>query len=304
MSPDKAAVRDYLIGLQARITSTVEAVDGGARFHADAWQRPGGGGGESRVLREGHLLEQGGVGYSHVSGEDLPPSATQARPELAGARFEAMGVSLVFHPLNPYVPTTHMNVRFFIAEKDGQEPVWWFGGGFDLTPYYPFDEDVLHWHMVARDACAPFGADVYPRYKDWCDRYFHLKHRGETRGVGGLFFDDLSEWGFERCFAFQRAIGDAFLAAYLPIVARRREHAYGERERQFQLYRRGRYVEFNLVFDRGTLFGLQSGGRTESILMSLPPLVRWEYDWHPQPGSPEARLYSDYLRPRDWLGGG
>ncbi len=304
MQPDKAAVREYLLGLQSRITSTVEAVDGGARFRADSWQRPGGGGGESRVLRDGAVLEQGGVGYSHVMGDGLPASATQQRPELAGARFEAMGVSLVFHPRNPFVPTTHMNVRFFIAEKDGQAPVWWFGGGFDLTPYYPFHEDVVHWHSVAREACAPFGPDVYPRYKDWCDRYFFLKHRDETRGVGGLFCDDLSEWGFERCFAFQRAMGDAFLDAYLPIVARRRELAFGERERNFQLYRRGRYVEFNLVFDRGTHFGLQSGGRTESILMSLPPLVRWEYDWHPEPGSPEARLYEDYLRPRDWLGAG
>jgi coproporphyrinogen III oxidase len=302
MHTGKADVRDYLTGLQDRITATLEGVDGGARFRRDTWQRPGGGGGESRVLKGGALLEQGGVGFSHVMGQGLPPSATQERPELAGAAFEAMGVSLVLHPQNPYVPTTHLNVRFFVAEKDGVPAAWWFGGGFDLTPYYPFDEDVRHWHRVAHDACAPFGADVYPRYKDWCDRYFYLKHRGETRGVGGLFFDDLSAWGFERSFAFLRAVGDAFLAAYLPIVERRRRLAYGERERQFQLYRRGRYVEFNLVYDRGTTFGLQSGGRTESILMSLPPLVRFEYDWHPQPGSPEARLYSDYLRPRDWLG--
>jgi len=303
MPIDKSAVKAYLQGLQHTITTTLERVDGGATFRRDAWERPGGGGGESRVLRHGRLLEQGGVGFSHVMGEGLPPSATQQRPELAGATFEAMGVSLVLHPTNPFVPTTHMNVRFFIAEKAGQPAAWWFGGGFDLTPYYPFDADVRHWHTVARDACLPFGADVYPRYKDWCDRYFFLKHRGETRGIGGIFFDDLAEWGFERCFEFQRAVGDAFLPAYVPIAERRRGLAYGEREREFQLYRRGRYVEFNLVLDRGTHFGLQSGGRTESILMSLPPLVRWEYDWQPEPGSPEARLYADYLRPRDWLGG-
>jgi coproporphyrinogen III oxidase len=303
MQPEKDAVRRYLLGLQESITARVAGADGAAGFRCDAWQRPGGGGGESRVLCGGALLEQGGVGFSHVLGEGLPASATQQRPELAGAAFEAMGVSLVFHPRNPYVPTVHMNVRFFIAEPAGGPAVWWFGGGFDLTPFYPFHDDVLGWHRVAQAACAPFGADVYPRYKDWCDRYFFLKHRGETRGVGGLFFDDLNEWGFERCFAFQRAVGDAFLAAWLPIAERRRDTPFGERERQFQLYRRGRYVEFNLVFDRGTHFGLQSGGRTESILMSLPPLVRWEYDWHPEPGSPEALLYSDYLRPRDWLAG-
>ncbi|MBS0394206.1 MAG: oxygen-dependent coproporphyrinogen oxidase [Proteobacteria bacterium] len=301
MQAEKTRVRDYLTSLQQRITATVESVDGGARFRADAWQRPGGGGGESRVLRGGALLEQGGVGFSHVMGAGLPASATQQRPELAGAAFEAMGVSLVFHPANPYVPTTHMNVRFFIAERDGEARAWWFGGGFDLTPYYPFEEDARDWHRAARTACAPFGAGVYPKYKDWCDRYFYLKHRGETRGVGGLFFDDLNEWGFERSFEFLRAVGDAFLGAYLPIVERRRALPYGERERQFQLYRRGRYVEFNLVYDRGTTFGLQSGGRTESILMSLPPLVRFEYDWHPEPDSPEALLYRDFLRPRDWL---
>jgi coproporphyrinogen III oxidase len=301
MGIDRVAVRDYLVALQQRITTRVAELDGGASFRCDAWQRPGGGGGESRVLRDGALLEQGGVGFSHVLGTGLPASATQQRPELAGATFEALGVSLVFHPRNPYVPSAHMNVRFFVAERPGQAATWWFGGGFDLTPYYPFDADVLHWHRVARAACAPFGADVYPRYKDWCDRYFYLRHRAETRGVGGLFFDDLDEWGFARCFEFQRSVGDAFLDAWLPIAERRRATPYGERERQFQLYRRGRYVEFNLVFDRGTQFGLQSGGRTESILMSLPPLARWEYDWHPQPGSPEARLYSDYLRPRDWL---
>ncbi len=301
MQPDRSAVRDYLVGLQRRITDTIAEVDGGATFKADAWQRPGGGGGESRILQDGALLEQGGVGFSHVMGSGLPPSATQQRPELAGASFEAMGVSLVFHPKNPFVPTTHMNVRFFIAEREGHAPVWWFGGGFDLTPYYPFMDDVVHWHSVAREACLPFGDDVYPRYKRWCDEYFYLKHRGETRGVGGIFFDDVCEGGFERAFSLQRAVGDAFLAAYLPIVARRRDTPYGQRERDFQLYRRGRYVEFNLVFDRGTHFGLQSGGRTESILMSLPPLVRWEYDWHPQPGSAEELLYRDFLRPRDWL---
>jgi coproporphyrinogen III oxidase len=302
MQPDKSAVREYLVGLQARITDTIAEVDGGAVFRADRWERPGGGGGESRVLRDGALLEQGGVGFSHVMGTGLPPSATLQRPELAGAAFEAMGVSLVFHPKNPHVPTTHMNVRFFIAEKPGHEPVWWFGGGFDLTPYYPVHEDVVHWHQIAQRACSPFGSDVYAAYKRWCDEYFTLKHRGETRGIGGLFFDDLHEGGFERSFALQRSVGDAFLDAYLPIVARRRDVPYGDRERQFQLYRRGRYVEFNLVFDRGTHFGLQSGGRTESILMSLPPLVRWEYDWHPEPGSPESVLYTEYLRPRDWLG--
>jgi coproporphyrinogen III oxidase len=300
-SPDTAAVIAYLKGLHDRITEAIEAVDGGAVFRRDTWQRPEGGGGESRVLADGRIFEQAGIGYSHVMGDRLPPSATQQRPQLAGARFVATGLSLVFHPLSPYVPTTHANVRFFSAEKPDGTAVWWFGGGFDLTPYYPFDEDILHWHRTARAACEPFGSDVYPRYKDWCDRYFFLKHRGETRGVGGLFFDDLDDWDFDRCFAFQRSVGDHFLDAYLPIVERRRALRYGERERRFQLYRRGRYVEFNLVYDRGTLFGLQSGGRTESILMSLPPLVRWEYDWHAEPGSSEAALQSDYLRPRDWL---
>ena len=301
MSIDRAAVRDYFVALQQRISARIADLDGGAGFRCDAWQHPGGGGGESRVLKGGALLEQGGVGFSHVLGQGLPTSATQQRPELAGAAFEALGVSLVFHPRNPYVPTVHMNVRFFVAEPPGRAATWWFGGGFDLTPCYPFDEDVLHWHRTARAACAPFGAQVYPRYKDWCDRYFYLRHRGETRGIGGLFFDDLDEWGFARCFEFVRSVGDAFLDAWVPIAQRRRATPSGERERQFQLYRRGRYVEFNLVFDRGTQFGLQSGGRTEAILMSLPPVARWEYDWQPQPGSPEAKLYSDYLRPRDWL---
>ena len=298
--PDTDAVVAYLRELQDRLCASVESADGRATFRQDRWQRAEGGGGDSRVLRDGAVFEQAGVNFSHVTGATLPASATAQRPELAEAPWIAAGVSLVFHPLNPYVPTTHANVRFFCATGK-QGPVWWFGGGFDLTPYYPFDEDVLHWHRTAQQACAPFGDDVYARHKDWCDRYFFLKHRNETRGVGGLFFDDLNEWGFERCFSYQRSVGDHFLHAYLPIVARRKDLPYGERERQFQLYRRGRYVEFNLVYDRGTSFGLQSGGRTESILMSLPPLARWEYDWHPDPGSPEARLYSDFLRPRDWL---
>ena len=296
---DREAVKAFLLGLQDRICAELEQADGTGRFRRDAWSRAEGGGGESRVLRDGALLEQGGVNFSHVMGRQLPPSATQHRPELAGAPFEAMGLSLVLHPHNPYVPTTHMNVRFVLAAPPGRTPVWWFGGGFDLTPYYPFEEDVLHWHRTARAAC-PDEA-TYAAHKKWCDEYFFLRHRGETRGVGGLFFDDLNAWGFEACFAYQRGVGEAFLEAWLPISARRRDLPFGERERGFQLYRRGRYVEFNLVWDRGTLFGLQSGGRTESILMSLPPLVRWEYDWHPEAGSPEARLYTDFLRPRDWL---
>ncbi|MCF7222854.1 oxygen-dependent coproporphyrinogen oxidase [Marilutibacter chinensis] len=301
-------VRTYLSGLQDRICHAVETVDGQARFHEDAWTRSAddnaaaslGGGGRTRVLREGAVFEQAGIGFSDVSGTRLPPSATAARPELAGASWRAIGVSLVFHPRNPYVPTTHANVRHFTAERDGETVAWWFGGGFDLTPFYPFDEDVLHWHRVARRVCEPFGGQTrYDAHKRWCDDYFFLRHRDETRGVGGLFFDDL-HGDFDREFDYLRAVGDGFLEAYLPIVERRREAAWGERERQFQLYRRGRYVEFNLVFDRGTLFGLQSGGRTESILMSMPPLVRWEYGYRPEPGSPEARL-ADYLRPRDWL---
>jgi coproporphyrinogen III oxidase len=301
-------VRDYLLDLQDRICSALEAEDGKARFRNDAWTRPShgggspalGGGGRTRVLENGGVFEQAGVNFSHVTGSRLPPSATAARPDLEGRRFEALGVSLVIHPENPHVPTSHANVRFFIAEKDGEEPVWWFGGGYDLTPFYPVRADVVAWHETARNACAPFGEDVYPRFKAWCDRYFHLKHRDEARGVGGLFFDDLNEWGFDRCFAFLRAVGDSYLDAYLPIVQRRRETPWTEQQREFQLYRRGRYVEFNLVYDRGTLFGLQSGGRTESILMSLPPLVAWRYDWKPEPGSREAELY-DFLGPRDWL---
>ena len=297
---DTSAVLAYLHDLQDRICEAIETIDGLGTFRRDAWERPEGGGGETRVLRDGAVFEQAGVNFSHVMGARLPASASAQRPELADAAWIATGVSVVVHPRNPYIPTTHANVRFFSAQT-ADASAWWFGGGFDLTPYYPFEEDVLHWHRVASDACAPFGDEVYAKYKDWCDRYFFLKHRNETRGVGGLFFDDLSEGGFERCFAYQRSVGDSLLGAYLPIVARRKDIAYGDRERQFQLYRRGRYVEFNLVYDRGTSFGLQSGGRTESILMSLPPLVRWEYDWRPEPGSPEERLYTDFLRPRDWL---
>ncbi|MDY6944194.1 MAG: oxygen-dependent coproporphyrinogen oxidase [Pseudomonadota bacterium] len=299
---DAEAVLAYLRGLQDRICSGIEQADGGAQFSSDRWERAEGGGGESRVLRNGTVFEQAGVNFSHVMGTRLPPSATAQRPDLVDAQWMATGVSLVLHPWNPYIPTTHANVRFFSAvPKNGAPVAWWFGGGFDLTPFYPFEEDVLHWHRTAQQACKGFGADVYPKHKEWCDRYFFLKHRNETRGVGGLFFDDLNEWGFGHCFAYQRSVGDHFLEAYLPIVARRKDHPYGERERQFQLYRRGRYVEFNLVYDRGTSFGLQSGGRTESILMSLPPLVRWEYNWTPEPDSPEARLTTDFLKPRDWL---
>ncbi len=297
---DASAVKRYLIELQDRITAAVERIDSAA-FRRDAWDRPEGGGGESRILSDGALFERAGVSVSHVFGNKMPPSASNLRPEIAGAPFEAMGLSLVFHPRNPHVPTTHCNVRFLVARPSAAPEVWWFGGGFDLTPYYPYDEDVLHWHRTARDACLPFGPEVYADYKNWCDRYFFLPHRNETRGVGGLFFDDLNAGGFERCFALQRSIGDHFLPAFMPILERRRDQPYGDRERQFQLYRRGRYVEFNLVYDRGTLFGLQSRGRTESILMSLPPLVRWDYDWHPAPGSPEDKLYADYLRPRNYL---
>jgi len=302
MSVDKYAVKAFLLQLQQQICSALEQSDGQARFIEDSWERAEGGGGRSRVLTNGAVFEQAGVNFSHVFGDKMPASAAAHRPELAGRRFEAMGVSLVIHPNNPFIPTSHANVRFFIAEKDGEDPVWWFGGGFDLTPFYPFEEDVRHWHQVAFDCCAPFGSDVYPKYKAWCDEYFYLKHRGETRGVGGLFFDDLNEWGFERSFAFMRAVGEAFITAYQPIVERRKQTPFTDAHRQFQLYRRGRYVEFNLVFDRGTLFGLQSGGRTESILMSMPPLVRWEYGFVPAEGSAEALLYQRYLQPQDWLG--
>jgi coproporphyrinogen III oxidase len=297
------AVRDYLLGLQQRIVDAMQQADG-KPFVTDAWVRPAGerlqGDGRTQLVEEGGLLERGGCNFSHVKGPQLPPSATQHRPELAGAPFEAMGVSLVFHPRNPMVPTVHMNVRMFAALPAGREPVVWFGGGMDLTPYYGQEEDARHFHQTCRDALAPFGDQLYPRFKTWCDEYFFLKHRNEPRGIGGIFFDDFAELGFDRSFAMLRAVGDAFLPAYLPIVERRRNLPYGERERDFQAYRRGRYVEFNLVFDRGTLFGLQSGGRTESILMSMPPIVKWRYDWHPEAGTPEARLYSDFLRPRDW----
>jgi coproporphyrinogen III oxidase len=296
---DAARVKRYLNDLHERITASVEGLEA-AKFRRDAWSRPEGGGGESRILSGGAVFERAGVSFSHVFGDKMPPSATIQRPDIAGAPFEAMGLSLVFHPLNPHAPTTHCNVRFLCATPKAGAAHWWFGGGFDLTPYYAYDEDVLHWHRTARDACLGLGPDAYGEYKAWCDRYFFLPHRNETRGVGGLFFDDLNQPGFEPSFAFLQSVGDHFLPAYLPIVERRKNQIFSERERQFQLYRRGRYVEFNLVYDRGTLFGLQSRGRTESILMSMPPLARWDYDWHPEPGSAEARLY-DYLRPRDYL---
>lgn len=299
-TPDIEAVRGFLLDLQSRIVARLEALDG-KPFAADPWQRAEGGGGLSRVIEGGNVFERGGVLFSDVLGTQLPPSATAARPSLAGRPWRAMGVSLVIHPRNPYVPTVHLNVRFFsTTDVGGGEPVWWFGGGMDLTPYYGFEADAAHFHRACRDALAPFGPEWYPKFKRWCDDYFHLKHRNEQRGVGGIFFDDFHALGFERSFALQRAVGNAFLDGYPPIVERHREHPYGERERDFQLYRRGRYVEFNLVYDRGTLFGLQTGGRTESILVSMPPLARWAYDWHPEPGSPEAALYADFLVPRDW----
>lgn len=298
---DIGQVEDWLRRIHDRMTVELEALDGGATFRRDPWERPGGGGGESRVLEDGALFEKAGINFSRVSGEALPPSASARRPELAGRSFVAMGVSMVLHPRNPYVPTSHGNWRFFVAETPGEDPVWWFGGGLDMTPYYGFREDAVHWHRAARAACADFGEDVYPRFKKWCDEYFYLRHRQEPRGIGGLFYDDLAQWGFERCFAFSRSVADHYLPAYAPIVERRRHTPYGERERQFQLYRRGRYVEFNLVYDRGTLFGLQSGGRTESILVSLPPLVSWRYDFSPETGSPEEALYREFLVARDWL---
>ena len=302
MTVDVAAVKNYLLDVQNRICAGLEAEDGRAKFVEDAWQREGGGGGGiTRVITNGEVFEKGGVNFSHVQGDSMPASATAHRPELAGRAFEAMGVSLVIHPENPYVPTSHANVRFFIARKDGEPDVWWFGGGYDLTPYYGFDEDCVHWHRTAKKACEPFGANVYADYKKWCDEYFFLKHRNEQRGIGGLFFDDLNAWGFEKSFAFLRAVGDSYIEAYRPVVARCKNMKYGERERDFQLYRRGRYVEYNLVYDRGTLFGLQTGGRTESILMSLPPLVSWHYNWQPEAGSPEAKLYSDYIVRREWV---
>ncbi len=298
---DIAAVKSYLLALQDDICAQLVAEDGNVTFAEDAWERPEGGGGRTRVISNGAVFEQGGVNFSHVFGDKLPPSATAQRPELAGRSFQALGVSLVIHPNNPLVPTSHANVRLFIAEKAGEDPVWWFGGGFDLTPYYGFEDDCISWHRAAKVACDPFGEDVYASYKQWCDDYFFLKHRNEPRGIGGLFFDDLNAWGFEKTFAFTRSVGDTYINAYRQIVSKRKGLLFNDTQRDFQLYRRGRYVEFNLVYDRGTLFGLQSGGRTESILMSLPPLVKWRYAWQPEPGSEEARLYTDFLRPRDWL---
>jgi len=297
---DTARVKTFLVELQELIVERLEQVDGKA-FKRDAWQRPEGGGGLSCVMEEGNVFERGGVNFSHVFGDKLPPSASANRPELAGRGFEAMGVSLVLHPRNPYAPTVHMNVRCFVAQKAGAEPVWWFGGGMDLTPYYGFEEDAVHFHQMCKNALTPFGEQYHSRFKKWCDEYFYLKHRKEPRGVGGIFFDDFSEGGFEAAFNLTESVGDHFLPAYVPILEKRLDVPYGERERDFQAYRRGRYVEFNLVYDRGTIFGLQSGGRTESILMSLPPIVKWRYDWHPEPGSPEAKLYTDFLIGKDWL---
>jgi coproporphyrinogen III oxidase len=299
-SIDAQSIAEHLRGLQDRIVAELERLDGG-KFRSDSWGRKGGGGGISRLIEDSVLIERGGVNFSHVTGANLPPSASAGRPEVAGRAFEAMGVSLVMHPRNPYVPTVHMNVRCFIATKEGVEPIWWFGGGMDLTPYYGFEEDARHFHAACKAALDPFGAEHHPHFKRWCDEYFFIHHRREPRGVGGVFFDDLNTGGFEHCFALTRSVGDHFLPAYVPIVERRRDTPYGERERDFQAYRRGRYVEFNLVYDRGTVFGLQSGGRTESILMSLPPIVKWRYDWKPDAGSPEAKLYADFLKPRDWV---
>lgn len=307
-SPDPQAVKQYLLDLQDSICQQLAEEDGGASFDEDSWTRaanpekPGMyGGGRTRLLVDGNIIEQGGVNFSDVSGDKMPGSATANRPELAGRSFKAMGVSLVIHPKNPMIPTSHANVRFFIAEKEGEEPVWWFGGGYDLTPYYGFEEDCKHWHQTAADTCKPFGNDVYDKYKQWCDDYFYLKHRDEQRGIGGLFFDDLNEWGFEKCFDFLKSVGNSFIDAYQPIISRRKGLPFSEKQKDFQLYRRGRYVEYNLVYDRGTLFGLQSGGRTESILMSMPPLVKWKYNWRPKEDSPEAKLYDYYLKPRDWI---
>ena len=301
MNVDIEVVKAFLLKLQDTICAGMEQADGSAKFVEDLWQREAGGGGRTRVLTGGNVIEQGGVNYSYVFGENMPASATAHRPELEGRSFHACGVSLVSHPNNPNIPTRHANGRFFIAEKEGHDPIWWFGGGFDLTPFYPFKEDVVHWHQVSKDLCDPFGEAVYPKYKKWCDDYFYLKHRKETRGVGGLFFDDLNEWGFDKSFDFMQAVGNGFLDAYLPIMARRKDTPFTEQQRDFQLYRRGRYVEFNLVYDRGTLFGLQTGGRTESILMSMPPLARWEYNFQPEAGSPEADLYENYLSPQEWV---
>ncbi|MDX1342481.1 MAG: oxygen-dependent coproporphyrinogen oxidase [Reinekea sp.] len=298
---DIEPVKQYLLGLQDAICTGLETADGQATFKEESWQRPGGGGGRSRIIENGALLEKGGVGFSHVMGDQLPPSATASRPELAGARWQAMGVSLVMHPENPFVPTSHMNVRLFVAEKEGMDPVWWFGGGYDLTPYYGFDEDCIHWHQTAKQACDPFGETVYRDYKQWCDEYFYLKHRDEPRGVGGIFYDDLNKWDFDTSFGFMQSIGNSYLPAYLPIIEKRRALPWTQANRDWQEYRRGRYVEFNLVFDRGTIFGLQSGGRTESILMSLPPHVQWKYNYQPEPGTEEAKLTDYYLTNRDWV---
>jgi len=301
MQPDTDKVLNYLRKLQDNICTQVEELEGVATFQEDEWDRPEGGGGRTRILQNGDVFEQAGVGFSHVFGNDLPPAATTQRPELAGRNFQAMGVSLVIHPNNPFVPTSHCNVRFFIAEKDNEEPVWWFGGGFDLTPYYGFKEDAAHWHKTAKQACDVIDKSYYPKFKKWCDDYFYIKHRNEARGVGGLFFDDINEGGFEKSFNLVKSVGDHFTKAYLPIVEKRKDHSFNEKHRNFQLYRRGRYVEFNLVYDRGTLFGLQSGGRTESILMSLPPNVRWEYDYFPEAGSEEEKLYTEFLPAREWI---
>ena len=301
MQPDINKVKNYLLDLQNLICEQLEKQDGSAKFNQDAWERTEGGGGLTRILQNGKVFEQAGVGFSNVFGDNLPPAATTQRPELAGRNFQALGVSLVIHPNNPFVPTSHCNVRFFIAEKDNAEPVWWFGGGFDLTPFYGFKEDAIFWHQTAKQACDAVDENLYPKFKKWCDEYFFIKHRNEARGVGGLFFDDFNEGSFEKSFALFKSVGDHFTKAYLPIVEKRKDHKFNEKQRNFQLYRRGRYVEFNLVYDRGTLFGLQSGGRTESILMSLPPNVRWEYDYHPKPGSEEEKLYTEFLPARNWL---
>lgn len=293
-------IESYLLNLQKTICDAISQIDGKA-FRIDQWERPEGGGGRSCVLQNGNIFEKAGVNFSHVYGDSLPASASAHRKEIAGRGFDAMGVSLVFHPRNPYVPTVHFNLRFFLATQEGKDPIWWFGGGFDLTPYYGFEEDCVHWHQTAREACEILEKDKYQQYKNWCDEYFYLKHRQEARGIGGLFFDDVNEGAFEKCFAFMKSIGDHFLKAYIPIVERRKDIPYGERERAFQLYRRGRYVEYNLLYDRGTLFGLQSSGRVESILVSLPPLVRWDYDWHPEKGSPEERLTEYFLKPKEWI---
>ena len=296
------SVIEYLLNLQKKITENIENIDDQAKFSSDKWERDEGGGGESKILRNGKIFEQAGVNFSHVSGKNLPPSAIKTRPDLVDKEYEATGLSLVIHPQNPFVPTTHANLRFFSAQDRNSEPVWWFGGGFDLTPYYPFLDDVVFWHKNAYEACKGFDDSYYPKFKTWCDEYFFLKHRNETRGVGGLFFDDFNELGFDRSLEFVQSVGDQFLNAYIPIVKKRMNHPFSQEQREFQLYRRGRYVEFNLLFDRGTLFGLQSGGRTESILMSLPPQVRWEYNWSPEENSLEKDLYDNYLKPRDWLG--